>query len=343
MWQTPLASIRMSASPGAGRIQLQLGDCEPTLRGQNCAAIHAIPPLSLPTTVLAWICATRRRRSRSEPTTRAWIEANLSDELRGGARSEEPLRDWSRKLYDAGYAGLTWPKEYGGGGAPYSYQAILLEELARAEAPQHIGVIGLGMAGPTIIAHGTEEQKAALPRRRSSRPRRSGARASREPNAGSDLAVGPDAGRRRRRRVRRQRPEGLDVAAPTSPTAASSSARTDPDAPQAQGPDLPDRRHARARRRGPAAACRSPATPSSTRSSSTTSRVPRENLLGEVGQGWAVAMTTLLHERGTLGFALTGALDVAVRKLVALARRARRRQRRFSATASRASGSSCRR
>ena len=92
--------------------------------------------------------------------TRAWIEANLSDEVRGGARSEGTLRDWSRKLSDAGYAGLTWPKEYGGGGAPYSYHAILLEELARAEAPQHIGVIGLGMAGPTIMAHGTDEQKA---------------------------------------------------------------------------------------------------------------------------------------------------------------------------------------
>jgi alkylation response protein AidB-like acyl-CoA dehydrogenase len=48
--------------------------------------------------------------------------------------------------------------------------------------------------------------------------------------------------------------------------------------------------------------------------------VPRENVVGEVGAGWAVAMTTLLHERGTLGFALTGALDVAVRKLVALTR-----------------------
>ena len=53
--------------------------------------------------------------------------------------------------------------------------------------------------------------------------------------------------------------------------------------------------------------------------------VPRENLLGEVGEGWTVAMTTLLHERGTLGFALTGALDVAVRKLVALAQRTQRR------------------
>ena len=49
-------------------------------------------------------------------------------------------------------------------------------------------------------------------------------------------------------------------------------------------------------------------------------RVPVENLLGEVGGGWQVAMTTLLHERGTLGFALQAALEVQIRKLVALAR-----------------------
>jgi alkylation response protein AidB-like acyl-CoA dehydrogenase len=48
--------------------------------------------------------------------------------------------------------------------------------------------------------------------------------------------------------------------------------------------------------------------------------VPAENVLGDVGGGWRVAMTTLLHERGTFGFALSGALDVAVRKLIALAR-----------------------
>jgi alkylation response protein AidB-like acyl-CoA dehydrogenase len=47
--------------------------------------------------------------------------------------------------------------------------------------------------------------------------------------------------------------------------------------------------------------------------------VPKENLLGEVGGGWEVAMTTLLHERGTLGFALAATLDAAVRKLIALA------------------------
>jgi alkylation response protein AidB-like acyl-CoA dehydrogenase len=48
--------------------------------------------------------------------------------------------------------------------------------------------------------------------------------------------------------------------------------------------------------------------------------VPKENILGGVGDGWQVAMTTLLHERGTLGFALSATLDVAVRKLIALAR-----------------------
>jgi alkylation response protein AidB-like acyl-CoA dehydrogenase len=90
---------------------------------------------------------------------RSWIDENLTDEIRDG-RFEEAGRVWSRKLFEAGYAGLTWPKEYGGAGAPYSHQAIFLEEMARAEAPSHLGVIGLGMAGPTIIAHGTEGQKA---------------------------------------------------------------------------------------------------------------------------------------------------------------------------------------
>src|SRR5687767_15385456 len=89
---------------------------------------------------------------------RSWIDENLTDEIRGG-RFEEAGRVWSRKLFEAGYAGLTWPKEYGGAGAPYSHQAIFLEEMARAEAPSRLGVIGLGMAWPTIIAHGTEAQK----------------------------------------------------------------------------------------------------------------------------------------------------------------------------------------
>src|SRR5678815_1631648 len=94
------------------------------------------------------------RDSPDEVPFRAGVRAWLAESL-----PAEPGREWSRKLYDAGYVGLTWPEEYGGRGAPYSHQAIVLEEFARAEAPGHMGVIGLGMAGPTIMAHGTEEQK----------------------------------------------------------------------------------------------------------------------------------------------------------------------------------------
>src|SRR5471032_1529201 len=92
---------------------------------------------------------------------REFIAQNVpeSSKRRSGRRFEDSDREWSRLLGEAGYAGLTWPKEFGGAGAPYSHQAIFLEELARAEAPSHLGVIGLGMAGPTIMAWGTTEQK----------------------------------------------------------------------------------------------------------------------------------------------------------------------------------------
>ena len=69
--------------------------------------------------------------------------------------------------------------------------------------------------------------------------------------------------------------------------------------------------------------------------------VPVENVVGEVGGGWQVAMTTLLHERGTLGFALTAALEVMVGKLIELARD--RGATPLSAMRSRRSRSSCRR
>jgi len=125
---------------------------------------------------------------------RDWLAGNLPEGWGTPAHPEPTgservafLRDWSRRLYDAGFIGLTWPTAYGGHEGTITQQAILLEELGLAEAPEHIGVIGLGMAGPTILTHGTEEQK-----RRYLRPLLTGeevwCQGFSEPGSGSDLA-----------------------------------------------------------------------------------------------------------------------------------------------------------
>ena len=89
-----------------------------------------------------------------EPPRDAWAERRVWD------------TDWQRRLFDAGYAGLAWPREYGGRGASPTEQLVFLEETTRARAP-YVGVnfVGTLHAGPTLIAEGTPEQKAAhLPR-----------------------------------------------------------------------------------------------------------------------------------------------------------------------------------
>src|SRR5205823_2333831 len=64
---------------------------------------------------------------------------------------------WQRTLHEAGYIGLNWPREYGGRGATLMEQVIFGQEMIEARAPGPINVIGLGMGGPVIVAHGTEE------------------------------------------------------------------------------------------------------------------------------------------------------------------------------------------
>jgi alkylation response protein AidB-like acyl-CoA dehydrogenase len=96
--------------------------------------------------------------------------------------------DWQKRLFDAGYAGIDWPAEYGGRGATPTESLIFLEELARAKAPT-VGVnfVGLLHAGPTLIAEATEEQKQAhLPR--ILRGEEVWCQGFSEPSAGSDLA-----------------------------------------------------------------------------------------------------------------------------------------------------------
>ena len=179
--------------------------------------------------------------------------ANLPDssKQRGARRFEDADRDWSRKLGEAGYAGLTWPKEYGGAGAPYSHQAIFLEELARAEAPSHLGVIGLGMAGPTIIAWGTPEQKERYLAKILT-AEEIWCQGFSEPDAGSDLAAA-------RTRIE---DKGDHFLVNGQKVWSSFAHIADfcilvglglPDEPRYTQPDLRDRRHARAGRRGAAA------------------------------------------------------------------------------------------
>ncbi len=68
-------------------------------------------------------------------------------------------RAWQDKLAEAGYAGLTWPKEFGGQGLGPIEQVIVNQEIAAAHVPGILDVIGIGMLGPCLIAHGTDEQK----------------------------------------------------------------------------------------------------------------------------------------------------------------------------------------
>jgi len=251
---------------------------------------------------------------------RAWLDEHLPDELRGhrggGARFDGPeIRQWSRALHDGGWVGISWPAEYGGRGLSPRFQAIYLEEEARAEAPPHIGVIGLGMAGPTIISRGTEEQKT-----RYLEPLLAAdeiwCQGFSEPGAGSDLA-----GVRTSARLDGDRfvLDGQKVWSSYAHIAdfCILVARSDPDSQRHAGltyliVDM----------RAPGVEVR-PLTqitgdPEFNEIFLSSVEVPVENVIGEIGGGWDVAMTTLLHERGTLAFALVARLEVQVNKLLAL-------------------------
>src|SRR5512143_1243480 len=126
---------------------------------------------------------------------RAWLQANWRrpwrEELRNPDTTEDSLmelrRNWQRKLYAAGYLGMDWPREWGGRGATAVEGAIFEEELARADAPQILNSLGIGLLGPALIHHGSEAQ-----RRRFIPPMLEGTeiwcQGFSEPGAGSDLA-----------------------------------------------------------------------------------------------------------------------------------------------------------
>ncbi len=126
----------------------------------------------------------------------AWLAENLSGEIatlrgRGGPGDEHALleerRAWERRLGEAGWTCVGWPEEHGGRGASLTQQVIYHEEYARAGGPGRLGLIGEGLLGPTLLAFGSEEQK-----RRFLLGIAKGeaiwCQGYSEPNAGSDLA-----------------------------------------------------------------------------------------------------------------------------------------------------------
>jgi alkylation response protein AidB-like acyl-CoA dehydrogenase len=133
----------------------------------------------------------QERQFRDE--LRAWLEANAPRNWE--AHQPESLeerfafaRDWQRKVYEGGWAGLSWPKEYGGRGATLMEKAIFTEELARIGAPPLPGILGLELVGPTLIAFGNPAQKQRYLKKILS-GEEIWCQGFSEPNAGSDLAA----------------------------------------------------------------------------------------------------------------------------------------------------------
>jgi alkylation response protein AidB-like acyl-CoA dehydrogenase len=117
-------------------------------------------------------------------TTRRWLESNVpQDDL----KTLDERKQWHRKLYEAGYVGMLWPKAYGGWEATPMQQAIVQDEMARIGAPPAINGLGIGFIGPTIIVHGTEAQKQRYLKKILT-AEEIWCQLYSEPNAGSDLA-----------------------------------------------------------------------------------------------------------------------------------------------------------
>ena len=233
---------------------------------------------------------------------RAWLAGNLTDEVRGAARRRgrddggalAVLRAWDRRMADAGWAAISWPVDYGGLGATALEQLVFTEETIAAGAPTPVNVIGINNIAPAIMEYGTERQKREL-LPRMVRADDIWCQGMSEPDAGSDLAS------LRTRAVR----DGDDFVVTGQKTWTSNGhradwcalfVRTDPDAPKHRGisclvVDM----------RSPGIEAR----PLRTLTGDTEFaevffddvRVPASSLLGPLDGGWAVATSTLSHER----------------------------------------------
>ena len=259
---------------------------------------------------------------------RSWLRANLPPDWTERPTTEVPRAEfyefgrlWQRKLYEAGFLGVTWPTAYGGRGLSWMEELIVQEELVLHKAPPPLNILGLGMAGPTILAHGTEAQKARHVRRILT-CEEIWCQGYSEPNAGSDLAA------IQTRAVR----EGDHYVVTGQKVWTSLAhvadwmmllARTDPDVPRHRGLTyfLLDM-HAPGVAVRPLRQLTGDAEFNEVFLDGV--RVPASAVVGGEGQGWGVGLTTLMHERLALGFGLQARFQIALDATLGLARRVTR-------------------
>ena len=251
---------------------------------------------------------------------RAWLEANVPKDW--GEWREKPLeesfpylRAWQRKLYEGGWAAVSWPKEYGGRGATLMEQSLFWEEMARVEAPPMANSLGLGLIGPTIIAYGTDEHKKRfIPKILSAEE--IWCQGFSEPNAGSDLAA----------LQTEARLDGDHYVVNGQKVWTSYGwignwcelvVRTDSNVPKHKGLSvlLIDMK-------SPGVEVR-PLKQMTGESEFNEIffrdvRVPVANLLGKVNDGWNVAVSTLMYERGSYGARLHLIFKRAITRLIEL-------------------------
>jgi len=235
---------------------------------------------------------------------RSWLAANVPSDWEKRRTEDELqerfefLRAWQKRVFEAGWAGIAWPKEFGGRGATLMEQVIFTEEMARAGAPPLANVLGLMLIGPTIIAYGTDGQKKRfLPNILSADE--IWCQGFSEPNAGSDLAnvrteakLNGDHYIINGQKVWTSYGWAADWCALLT--------RSDPESSKHKGLTyiLVDMK-------SPGVEVR-PLRQMTGESEFCelffhNVKAPVENVLGKVGDGWNVAIGTLMHERSTLG------------------------------------------
>lgn len=232
---------------------------------------------------------------------REWLEANLPKDLIGPQKTVAPSellqrrRAWERILYDGGYAAIHWPEEYGGRGMDAAYRMIFQEEYERVAAPPRLNIQGLMLVGPTLMQHGTPDQREQWlePILRCEQVWCQGFS---EPEAGSDLAS-----LRTSARVDGDRyiinGQKIWTSGATYADWMFALVRTNPDAPKHRGISavLIDMR-------SPGIVVR-PIRQINGRGTFSevffdNVEVPLENTIGQMGDGWNVAMGALHLERG---------------------------------------------